>query len=553
MRGRQAKRLLASSMLVLFSLSVQAQISGLVADPEAKPPLKAQVELYSPDRPETPQRFDVTSLGGFMIIPSQTGVLRLNFTAAFHEPLGIALYYPKAEKVRLDVRLAPYAWVDEYKDVRAIGDFNRFDRNSGAAAFHPLSDGTYFVDVDNKVAGDMGYRLVGLVRDSPLSVPGTHFDTIGLDRNGRYVSTLKAKPGRMRILFDPALLPRSRGRAEVIFEHPKSAAARIASIDLDIARRHRDLSLALSAFRAAGHDEKDFRYDWSDDAAKLKLEIAQEKDDAVRQALWIAVLDLGKLGSPEVDRSTAQQALAAIPADSPLWELAPWYLLFDSLQRAGGLEPYSWYFQKAVNSNPSREVRALTLEQAYNDALARNDLGRAKEYFSRLTTDFADLLPGKRVKAKPPVSRFGAGKPMPAFRFTPLEGRGESLTNTTFKGKYVLIDFWAAWCEPCLAEMENLHTLQAKYKNKKFEILSVSFDKTPDDVRLFRKGKWAMPWRHAFVGMDEFRVGSKVCDYFELADIPRPILVDPSGTIVAAGTDAQGEKLAKALSKLLGD
>ena len=530
-----------------------AQISGLVADPEAKPPLKAQVELYSPDRPRTPERFEVSALGAFKIDPGSRGILRLIFTAAFHEPQGVAVYYPAETKIRLDVRLTPYRWVDDYKDVRVIGDFNRFDRSSAAAAFHPLADGTYFLDVDNTIEGNVGYRLVGLVRDSPISVPGTHFDSIDLDREGRYISMLKAKPGRLRILFDPERLPRSMGRAEIVFGDPKSPAAKIAAIASDIVLRQRNHGLALSAFRAAGHDEKDFLYDWADAASKLKLRIAEEKDQAVRQALWIALLDLGNLGCPGVDLAAAQKALAAVPADSLLWELAPGPLLFDSLQRAGGLDRYERYFQKAVTSHPSRQVRALNLEQAYHEALSRKDIGRAWDFYRRLTTDFADLLPGQRARAKPPVSKFAAGNPMPDFKFDALDGHGPAITNATFKGKYVLIDFWATWCEPCLAQMDNLDRLYAKYKNRNFEILSVSFDKTPDDVRSFQQNRYFMPWRHAFIGMDEFRVGSKVCDYFELVEIPRPILIDPAGRIVASGEAALGDNLIRALVRLLGD
>jgi thiol-disulfide isomerase/thioredoxin len=526
------------------------QVSGLVADSAGKPPLKAQVEVFTPDKPEIPRVFDVSPGGAFEFSPSQTGVIRLSFVAAFHEPNGVSLLILKPEKIRLDVRLKTYDWVEDFTAVQVIGDFNGFSRSSGAVALHQLSDGTFFADVDNPRDGRLGYRLIGLVKDSPLSMPGTFFDELTRDDNGRYVSIIKAPRGRVRILFDPAKLPRGQQTSQIIFGRSDSQAARIAAIDREVTRQQRDYDLALSAFRAAGHDEKDFRYDWSDAAASWKSRMETEKDDFVRQAQFIGLLDLGRLGSSEVDRATARKALAAVPPDSPLWELAPW-LLFDTIQLAGGLDQHAAYFERAVTANPSREVKALTLEQAYNAAMARNDSARAKDYYRRLTGEFGDLLASQRVKDRPPESKFAAGRVMPAFSFDSLDNPTLKLTNGTFKGKAYLIDFWATWCAPCIAEMDRLHKLRALYKSRDLEILSVSFDRTAGDIAQFRGKKWKMPWLHAFVGMDEFRVGSKVCDYFEVAEIPKAILVDKDGKVAAVGEEALGEKLAANVARIV--
>ena len=542
---------LGLGLLLLACGPGHTQVSGLVADSVGKPPFKAQVEVFMPDKPETPRVFEVSPGGSFEITPEQTGVIRLNFIAAFHEPNGVSLLILKPEKIRLDVRLKTYEWVEDFTAVQVIGDFNGFSRTSGAVALHQLSDGTFFADVDNPRDGSLGYRLIGLVKDSPLSMPGTYCDELIRDDNGRYVSVIKAPRGRVRILFDPARLPREQQKPEIIFGPPDSQPAKIAAIDKEITRHQQDYYLALSTFRAAGHDEKDFRYDWSDAVASFKSRLDKEKDEPVRQALLIGLLDLGKLGSPEIDRGTAQKALAEIPPDSPIWELAPWYLLFDTINLAGGMGQYAAYFDKSVTANPSRGVKALTLEQAYNEAMARRDLSRAKEYYRRLTGEFGDLLAGQRVKARPPESKFAPGEAMPSFSFDSLDDPKLKLTNETFKGKAYLLDFWATWCAPCVAEMENLHKLRAKYKSQGLEILSVSFDQTPKDIRQFRQKKWKMPWLHTFVGMNEFRVGSKVCDYYELSEIPKAILVDKEGKVAAVGEEALGEKLAANVARIL--
>ena len=77
--------------------------------------------------------------------------------------------------------------------------------------------------------------------------------------------------------------------------------------------------------------------------------------------LWVSLLDLRRMRAREVDEATARHALAEIPPDALLWELAPRTLLYDCFKLAGGFASYSSYFQTVVNGHPSREVRAQTL------------------------------------------------------------------------------------------------------------------------------------------------------------------------------------------------
>ena len=82
------------------------------------------------------------------------------------------------------------------------------------------------------------------------------------------------------------------------------------------------------------------------------------------------------------------------------------------------------------------------------------------------------------------------------------------------KGKIYLIDLWATWCGPCVGEMEILHEVYQKYKDNGFEILSISFDVSPKEVKAFRKKDWKMPWLHAF---SEGQFASKAAKIFEVS------------------------------------
>lgn len=151
--------------------------------------------------------------------------------------------------------------------------------------------------------------------------------------------------------------------------------------------------------------------------------------------------------------------------------------------------------------------------------------------------------------------RVEVGGEIPDFELVVLgeeekEGSGKVVSKTSMKGKYYLIDFWATWCGPCINEMDQLHRVYEKFGGDRFQILSLSFDETPDKVEHFRKTKWEMPWLHTIV---KGGTGSDLAARLEVRDIPKPILVDPNGIIIALDADLRGERLEQTLARHLGD
>ena len=137
------------------------------------------------------------------------------------------------------------------------------------------------------------------------------------------------------------------------------------------------------------------------------------------------------------------------------------------------------------------------------------------------------------------------GKDFIDFSMETPEGESVLLSDYVGKDKYVFIDFWAAWCGPCINEMPNVVEAYKKYKDKGLEIVGVSLDQDKD--------KWIqgieelkMTWPQ----MSDLKLWeSKVVKLYAISSIPHTILLDKEGKIIAK--DLRGEELHEKLAEFL--
>lgn len=135
------------------------------------------------------------------------------------------------------------------------------------------------------------------------------------------------------------------------------------------------------------------------------------------------------------------------------------------------------------------------------------------------------------------------GQPAPEFTIKSVEGRPIKLSD--FKGKYLMLDFWASWCMPCRQENPNVVKAYQTYKDKNFTILGISLDK---DAAAWKNAIAAdhLAWAHAS-DLNDFN--SPTAMLYAIEAIPSSFIIDPTGKIVAK--NLRGEQLNAFLNETL--
>src|ERR1039457_6150567 len=158
-----------------------------------------------------------------------------------------------------------------------------------------------------------------------------------------------------------------------------------------------------------------------------------------------------------------------------------------------------------------------------------------------LFVDFANADGGRSI--------YAAGQKAPAFQAKTVEGKPVNFPDD-YKGKVVLLDFWATWCGPCRAELPKVVSAYDQYHSKGFEVLGISLDQPRQGPSLIKFTKDNnMPWPQVYDGR---YWKAAIAVQYGVHSIPCPILVDgDTGMILADGTNALGHKLTRALDKAL--
>lgn len=168
-----------------------------------------------------------------------------------------------------------------------------------------------------------------------------------------------------------------------------------------------------------------------------------------------------------------------------------------------------------------------------------------EQRFNMLSDEIKNSEIGKNIANNIAFAKVGAVGST-ALDFTQNDTAGKPVSLSSFKGKYVLLDFWASWCKPCRAENPNVVKAYNKFKNKNFTVLSVSLDQSKDAwLKAIANDK--LTWNHV---SDLQYWNNAVAQLYHIQSIPGNFLIDPTGKIIAK--DLRGSELDKKLCELLG-
>ena len=237
--------------------------------------------------------------------------------------------------------------------------------------------------------------------------------------------------------------------------------------------------------------------------------------------------------------------------------------LTDSLQKAGAsdsavmavqnervklAEDAKLLFESSVQKsvNPSLTMFMLGYYQSTANVPGYQLTGLTEEEVKKVVDDIATTFPAHTRLAELKKSLAGLiGLPAPDFSLPDVNGTPVKLSS--FRGKYVLVDFWASWCKPCRQENPNVVKAWNRFKGKNFSILGVSLDRPEgkaDWTKAIMQDK--LTWNHV---SDLMYWNSPVVALYKINGIPYNILVDPDGKIIAE--KLFGEALEAKLAEVL--
>jgi thiol-disulfide isomerase/thioredoxin len=534
------------SALILFTinnvlLSQTTVVKGKLLDVEGNPSKYALVGIAARIGGNAHDYVRCDPKGNYSITLTSHGQNFLIYSIPSHSSLSIPVQNNKDKEFTIDVTLAPYKYKENFDDIGVAGTMNDFNMRS-PEKMKKRDDGTYAIEITSNQK-EIKYELCGIEKyNRTINAPGSM--TFEPDSTGDYWSIVSVIGGKATIVFDPSKLLRKDADYMVSF-NGSDYDEKLFKVNDEYGKINTDASQKMREYKEAGKNSQDFQYDRGSYFEELLKKIDAEKDREFKEYLELVYVSFSMYKPLEYSFEKATSFFESIAPEESAWELMPsafyaYHFLFPQ---------YKWneLEDKFLKASRDNTIKVSILSGRLANAKFSGKEEELKKLHALIATDYKNVKEFQDLLKRFPIeSKIKVGLEIPDYEVVSIDNAAVKYSKKSMLGKVYMIDFWATWCGPCVGEMEALHKMYEKFKEKGFEILSFSLDMNPADIVKFRNAKWKMPWKNSFTGNEE---GRKVSDRFEVIGIPRPILVSAEGKILEMENELRSTNLEKTLSK----
>lgn len=367
------------------------------------------------------------------------------------------------------------------------------------------------------------------------------FTADGKKTNNTYLPSLKKSAAKMNsveinaILYDTAFIRDEN--IPSITSNDKTVNLFIKAQTLSNLSNHTDVLAQMDSvqrYRRKYGTQEGFIFDLSNYYQSMIAIYAATNDRDLKNYVLLNLSFLSVGNKYPVEEKYVKEAVTQTMPSDPVWLAEGGAFVRGVYFGLGGFKKNKTLLlplmEELVNQCPVEAEKPAQLYSLLYYAHS-DEMPETLKYYARLLNDYPASTQAEAAKKRfAKVIQIETGKELPFFSLKNVDDTTVRVTNKTAKGKIRIIDFWATWCGPCIAQLPHLDSIYTKYKNKGLEIITISLDSEIESILRFRKLKYPMPWINGFAGKDN----KKITDDFEIFGIPKTVLVDQNGIILTA-------------------
>ncbi len=528
-----------------------SEISGKVFDSEGRNVSQATIIVRSSAMGrDTVALGTLAKDGSYEIKLENRGIFFIEFASPFHTPYFVEIVALElGTKHSIDAHLAPYKYISGNDTIKIV----LMGENPREEILNLGGDGIYRAKFTND-SDTLKYELSGHIETKVgRTTNGTDHDFMEYDGGGDWASVIIGRKGEIEISFDPSKFQRKYEEAHITNLDPATASNKELKTKCDTINNI--YARKMNATRSGKGDMDEAKSLQGETAKAIEELWKNEKSESNKFYLAYRYFNIASNGysfkKPEfLSKDISAYLLRKLSPNSELWEMNKLSWSAATIAIFNDMDIYDNPFIDSLEIHNKVAAERYHYYRVYYTFSIGKDTSKARELFAEMKEKYPNSKHLKSLGFELKKDKnIAYRKQAPDFKLASLDNPKETISLASYKGKYLFIDFWAVWCGPCIGEMPHLHKAHKKYSGKNFAMLSLSFDRNADDVTQYRaKGKHPMPWDHIFI---EGGFDANISIEYEVRGIPKPILLDPDGIIIAFGSELRGDNLEETLSKYL--